>query len=64
MTTHIQDLVKPENLREAREQLSRVNDQLEQVDKRVRQLVRERPVVMLLGAAFAGHLLGRLLSGR
>ena len=64
MTTQIQDLVKPENWAEAREQLTRVNDQLEQVDQRVRQLVRERPVVMLLAAAFAGHLLGRLLAGR
>lgn len=64
MTTQIQDLVKPENWAEAREQLGRVNEQLEQVDQRVRQLVRERPVVMLLAAAFAGHLLGRLLAGR
>jgi ElaB/YqjD/DUF883 family membrane-anchored ribosome-binding protein len=62
MTTHIQDLVKPETLKDAREQLTRVNDQLEQVDQRVRQLVRERPVAMLLAAAFAGHLIGRLIS--
>jgi ElaB/YqjD/DUF883 family membrane-anchored ribosome-binding protein len=62
MTTHIQDLVKPETLKEAREQLTRVSDQLEQVDQQVRKLVRERPVAMLLAAAFAGHLIGRLVS--
>lgn len=62
MATQIQDLVKPENWAEAREQLTRVNEQLEQVDQRVRQLVRERPIAMLLAAAFAGHLLGRLLA--
>lgn len=64
MTTPIQDFVKSENLTEVREQLTRVHDQLEQVDHRVRQLVRERPLVTLLAAAFAGHLLGRLLAGR
>jgi ElaB/YqjD/DUF883 family membrane-anchored ribosome-binding protein len=64
MTTHIQDLVKPEKLEEAREQLARASDQLEQVDQKVRQLVRERPVAMLLAAAFAGHLIGRLVSRR
>jgi len=62
MTTQIQDVMKSEKLEEAREQLARVNDQLEQVDQRVRKLVKERPVVMLLAAAFAGHLIGRLVS--
>ena len=62
MTTHIQDLVKPETWTDAREQLTRVNDQLEQADKQIRRLVRERPLTMLLAAAVAGHILGRLIA--
>lgn len=64
MTTQLQDLVKPENLREAREQLARVSGELEHVDRRVRALIKERPVATLLGAAFVGHLLGRLVAAR
>jgi ElaB/YqjD/DUF883 family membrane-anchored ribosome-binding protein len=64
MTTHIQDIVKPETWNDAPEKLSQANEQLEQVDQRVRQLVRDYPIGMLLGAAFVGHLIGRLVSRR
>jgi hypothetical protein len=64
MTTELQDFVKPENLRHAREQLTRVSGELEQVDRRVRALIQERPIAMLLGAAFVGHLIGRLVAAR
>jgi hypothetical protein len=62
MATQIQDLVKSETLANAREQLSRASGELEHLDKRVRELVRERPVATLLAAAFVGHLVGRLFS--
>jgi len=55
-------LVKPKNLKRAREQLTRVSGELEQVDRRVRALIQERPIATLLGAAFVGHLIGRLVA--
>lgn len=62
MTTQLQDLVKPENLRQAREKLTRVGGELEHVDRRVRALIQERPVATLLGAACVGLLIGRLVA--
>jgi ElaB/YqjD/DUF883 family membrane-anchored ribosome-binding protein len=62
MATQLQDLVKPENLKHAREQLTRVSGELEHVDRRVRAFVQERPIAALLGAAFVGHLIGRLVA--
>lgn len=62
MTSQIQELVKSETLSEAREQLARASGQLAHLDERVRELVRERPVATLLGAAFAGLLIGRLVA--
>jgi hypothetical protein len=62
MTTQLEDLVKPENLRHAREQLTRVGGELENVDRRVRALIQERPIPTLLGAAFVGLLIGRLVA--
>jgi ElaB/YqjD/DUF883 family membrane-anchored ribosome-binding protein len=62
MASQIQDLVKSETLAHAREQISRASGELEHLDKRVRELVRERPVATLLAAAFVGHLIGRLVA--
>lgn len=62
MATQIQDLVKSETISQAREQLARASGELEHLDQRVRELVRERPVATLLAAAFVGHLIGRLVS--
>lgn len=62
MTSQIQDLVKSEKLADAREQLSRVSHELEHVDRRARELIREHPVAALLTAAFVGHLVGRLVA--
>jgi hypothetical protein len=62
MSSQIQDLVKSETVSQAREKLARASGELENLDQRVRALVRERPVATLLAAAFAGHLIGRLFS--
>jgi ElaB/YqjD/DUF883 family membrane-anchored ribosome-binding protein len=62
MTSQIQELVKSETLAEARDQLARASGELAHLDERVRQLVRERPVATLLGAALVGHLIGRLVA--
>jgi len=62
MASQIQELVKSETWSEAREQLSRASGELTHLDKRVRKLVRERPVATLLAAAFVGHLIGRLVA--
>jgi len=62
MATQIQDLVKSETISQAREQLARATGELENLDERVRELVRERPIATLLAAAFVGHLVGRLFS--
>jgi len=62
MATQIQDLVKSETISQAREQLARATGELEHLDERVRELVRERPIATLLAAAFVGHLVGRLFS--
>lgn len=62
MASQIQDLAKSETLANAREQISRASGELEHLDKRVRELVRERPITTLLAAAFVGHLIGRLVS--
>lgn len=64
MGTHIQDIVKPENIQQAREQLARVGNELEHVDRRVREFVQERPIASLLAAAFVGHLIGRVVAAR
>jgi hypothetical protein len=64
MTTQLQDLVKPERLQQAREQLTRVGGELERVDRRVRAFIQERPIPALLGAALLGHLIGRLVAAR
>jgi hypothetical protein len=62
METELQELVKPEKIKQAREQLARVGGELEQVDRRLRALIQERPVATLLGAALVGHLIGRLVA--
>ncbi|HKP61212.1 MAG TPA: hypothetical protein VJV78_30995 [Polyangiales bacterium] len=62
MATELQELVKPEKIKQAREQLARVGGELEHVDRRLRALIQERPVVTLLGAALVGHLIGRLVA--
>jgi ElaB/YqjD/DUF883 family membrane-anchored ribosome-binding protein len=62
MASQIKELVKSETLANAREQIARASGELEHLDKRVRELVRERPVTTLLAAAFVGHLIGRLVS--
>jgi ElaB/YqjD/DUF883 family membrane-anchored ribosome-binding protein len=62
MTSQIQDLVHSETLDRARDKLSKAGGELEQLDVRVREFVRERPVTSLLAAAFVGHLIGRLVS--
>lgn len=62
MATQIQELVNSETVAQARDQLVRVNDELQHWDQQVRQLVRERPIASLLAAAFVGHLVGRLFS--
>jgi ElaB/YqjD/DUF883 family membrane-anchored ribosome-binding protein len=62
MTSQIQDLVHSEPVERARDKISRASGELEQLDVRVREFVRERPVTSLLAAAFVGHLIGRLVS--
>ena len=62
MASQIQELVKSETWQDAREQLSRASGELAHLDKRVRELMRERPIPMLLGAALVGHLIGRLVA--
>ena len=62
MTSRVQRIANSDALDQAREQLTQLGTQLEDVDRRVRQLVRERPVATLIAAAFAGHILGRLVA--
>jgi hypothetical protein len=62
MAPELQELIKPENLKHAREKLAHVGGELEQVDRRLRALIQERPVATLLGAALVGHLIGRLVA--
>jgi ElaB/YqjD/DUF883 family membrane-anchored ribosome-binding protein len=62
MASQIQDLVQSDTLERARDKIARASGELEQLDVRVREFVRERPVTSLLAAAFVGHLIGRLVS--
>jgi ElaB/YqjD/DUF883 family membrane-anchored ribosome-binding protein len=62
MASQLQELVKSETWSEAREQLARASGELTHLDKRVRELVRERPIATLLAAALVGHLIGRLVA--
>jgi hypothetical protein len=62
MASQIQDLVKSDTLERARDKISSVTGELDQLDVRVRQLVRERPVAALLAAAGVGYLVARLVS--
>ena len=62
MTSQIQDLVNSDTLDRARDKISQASGELEHLDVRVREFVRERPVASLLAAAFVGHLVGRLFS--
>jgi hypothetical protein len=62
MTSRIQRIAKSDALDQAREQFTQLGAQLEDVDKRVRELVRERPLSTLLAAAFVGHVMGRLVA--
>ena len=62
MTSQMQDLVQSDTIERARDKLSQAGSELEKLDVRVREFVRERPVTSLLAAAFVGHLIGRLVS--
>jgi ElaB/YqjD/DUF883 family membrane-anchored ribosome-binding protein len=62
MASQIQDLVQSDTLERSRDKIARASGELEQLDVRVREFVRERPVTSLLAAAFVGHLIGRLVS--
>jgi ElaB/YqjD/DUF883 family membrane-anchored ribosome-binding protein len=60
--SQIQELVKSDTLERARDKISHMSGELDQLDVRVRELVRERPVATLLAAAGVGYLIGRLVS--
>ena len=62
MTSRVQRIANSDALDQAREQITQLGAQLEDVDQRVRQLVRERPVATLIGAALLGHVVGRLIA--
>ena len=64
MAGRIDEIVKLEALGDARDRIVQANEQLTRLDERIRTLVREQPVGALLAAAFAGHLLGRLVARR
>ena len=60
MTSRIQHIVK----RDARDQLEQITAGVGDLDKRIRELVRQRPLGTLLAAAFVGHVIGRLVARR
>jgi ElaB/YqjD/DUF883 family membrane-anchored ribosome-binding protein len=62
MTSRVQRIATSDALDQAREQLTQLGTQLEDVDRRVRQLVKERPLGTLIAAALLGHVVGRLVA--
>jgi len=49
---------------EVKEQVERVRDLAEEVDGRVRSVVKDRPLVAVGAALAFGYVMGRLLRGR
>jgi len=62
MANRTETMTKSEALHEARDRLAQANEQLGDLDRRIRRAVREQPVLTLLGAALVGHLVGRLFA--
>jgi ElaB/YqjD/DUF883 family membrane-anchored ribosome-binding protein len=62
MANRIDTIVKSEALQDAKDRLAQANEQLGDLDQKVRRFVRDQPVIALLGAAFVGHMIGRMFA--